>query len=74
VAMKPNEIVACYRLHAAECIEIARSLEPEQKPALLNIAQAWLNLAAQIEKNSEVVLVYETPPDAAERSRLKKDL
>ena len=48
-------------MHAANCIEIARDLEPDRKLALLNIAQAWLNLAEQIAKNLDTVLVYETP-------------
>jgi hypothetical protein len=59
--MSPSEIVACYRLYAANCIEIARGLEPERKFALLRVAQAWLNLADQVAKNSETTLVYETP-------------
>jgi hypothetical protein len=70
--MTPSEIVKCYRLYAAECIEIAHNLAPEQRLALLNIAQAWLNLAAQITKNSETVLVYETPPRAGELPRVPK--
>ena len=71
--MTASEIVSCYRLYAAECIEIARDLEPEHKLALLNIAQAWLNLAAQIAKNSEVVLVYETPWRPEEPSRTREE-
>ncbi len=59
--MSPSEIVACYRLYAANCTEIARGLEPERKLALLCVAQAWLNLADQVAKNSETTLVYETP-------------
>jgi hypothetical protein len=61
MSVSPSELVASYRLHAASCIEIARNLEPERKLALLNIAQAWLNLAEQIAKNLDTVLVYETP-------------
>jgi hypothetical protein len=59
--MSPGELVACYRLYAANCIEVARDLEPARKLALLNMAQAWLNLADQVEKNLNTVLVYETP-------------
>jgi len=59
--MSPSEIVACYRLYAANCIEIGQSLEPARKLALLRIAQAWLDLADQVAKNSETTLVYETP-------------
>jgi hypothetical protein len=57
-----REIVACYRLYAANCIRIAqRTVEPSSKLALLDMAQAWELLAEQAEKNSETVIVYETP-------------
>jgi hypothetical protein len=55
--LSPRELIASYRLHAANCIEIARELEPDRKLALLNIA----HLAEQIAKNLDTVLVYETP-------------
>jgi len=61
MSLSPTELIASYRLHAANCIEIARVLEPDRKLALLNIAQAWLNLAEQVAKNLNTVLVYETP-------------
>ena len=57
VSVSPSELIASYRLHAANCIEIARDLEPDRKLALLNIARAWLNLAEQIAKNLDTVLV-----------------
>jgi hypothetical protein len=53
--------IACYRLYAPNCLEIARELTPERKLALLRVAQAWLDLADQIVKNGETTLVYETP-------------
>lgn len=60
--MAASEAVAFYRLYAANCVEIAQeTASPDRKAALLNMAQAWLMLADQAEKNSEVVLVYETP-------------
>jgi hypothetical protein len=61
MSSSPSVLIASYRLNAATCIEIARDLEPDRKLALLNIAQAWLNLAEQIAKNLDTVLVYETP-------------
>jgi hypothetical protein len=43
-------------------VEIARkSSEVEVKLALLDMAQSWLKLVEQTIKNSEAVLVYETP-------------
>ena len=65
--MSPAELVACYRLYASNCMECAQELAPERKLALLNIAQAWLNLADQVAKNSETVLVYETPSPSLPR-------
>jgi hypothetical protein len=62
VKMAASEFVAAYRLHSAQCTEIAqRSQDPEIKLALLTLAQSWLALAEQAIKNSETVLVYETP-------------
>ena len=60
--MGARELVAAYRLRSAQCTEIAqRSGDPEIKLALLTISKAWLTLADQAIKNSETVLVYETP-------------
>jgi hypothetical protein len=60
--MAVSELVAAYRLHSAHCTEIAqRSRDPEIKLALLTMAQGWLTLANQAMKNSEIVLVYDTP-------------
>jgi hypothetical protein len=51
-----------YRHHAASCVEIAHHIaDQDRKATLLGMAQAWLVLAYQAEKNSEVSLVYETP-------------
>lgn len=54
---------ALYRYFAARCLDIARhQKEPAKKLALLDMAQAWLKLAEQAEKNHEApTLVYETP-------------
>jgi hypothetical protein len=61
--MHPDELVATYQLHAANCIEIAqRTTDPKSRLSLLAMAQSWLKLAEQAVKNSETVLVYETPP------------
>ena len=59
--MSPGDVVAFYRLYAARCIRIAQDLELDGKLILLDMAQAWLRLAEQAEKNSETALVYETP-------------
>jgi hypothetical protein len=54
--MSRGEAVAYYRLYAAYCAEVARDpSEPGRKVALLNLAQAWLRLAEQVEKTSDDV-------------------
>ena len=58
--MSPAEVVACYRLYAATCIEIASDLEPKRKLALLTIAQAWMALADFADRNTEAGLVLGT--------------
>jgi hypothetical protein len=52
-----------YRAHAAECVRLAQQTNnPQSKSSLLDIARAWLDLAAQGDKNSEAsTLVYQTP-------------
>ncbi|MFZ2076759.1 MAG: hypothetical protein WAV38_08960 [Xanthobacteraceae bacterium] len=49
--MSPGKTIACYRLYAAYCLEIAQRLSDRGgKIALLNMAQTWIALADQIEK------------------------
>jgi hypothetical protein len=51
-----------YRVHAAQCIQLAQmSDDPESNAMLLNMAQSWRALADQNDKNSRTALVYETP-------------
>jgi hypothetical protein len=51
-----------YRRHAAECLEIAASIgDPQIKAGLIAMAQSWLDLALQADKNLNTALVYETP-------------
>ncbi len=51
-----------YRRYAAECLKSAEStIESDDRARLIDTAQVWLQLARQAEKNSETVLVYETP-------------
>jgi hypothetical protein len=60
--LSADEIVARYRLHAAHCVELAERIsDAEGRLALLAMAKSWLALAEQAVKNSETVLVYETP-------------
>jgi hypothetical protein len=51
-----------YRRHAALCLELANeTTEERDKSALIDMAQAWMRLAEQAEKNSALDIVYETP-------------
>jgi hypothetical protein len=61
--MASENTAPIYRLYAAECVEIARSTQdPGNMTRLLAMAQAWLALADQADKNSEApILVYQTP-------------
>jgi hypothetical protein len=51
-----------YRRHAAECLEIAESIgDPQIKAGLIVMAQSWLDLALQAEKNLNTALVSPEP-------------
>jgi hypothetical protein len=55
--------VESYRLHAATCVLLAQKIDDaESKLALLDMAQAWVALADQAEKNSQATLVFELSP------------
>jgi hypothetical protein len=46
-----KEDVACYRLYAANCLEMAKRLsDAERKLFLLKMAQGWGNLADRLER------------------------
>jgi len=51
-----------YRVRAKLCLEIARELDSSQKLILLQMAQAWLRLAEQADRNRKNDVAYETPP------------
>ncbi len=60
--MSRTELVTAYRLHAANCVQIAHELsDPDRKIALLNMAQSWVTLAEHADKQTDETLVYETP-------------
>ena len=48
-----SEVAASYRLYAAYCFEAARvTPDPARRLGLLNMAQAWTDLADHTEKKS----------------------
>jgi hypothetical protein len=55
-----REDVACYRLYAANCVELAERIsDADRRIFLLRMGQRWARLAEQVEKaeqtNSDVV-------------------
>jgi hypothetical protein len=68
--MAGDERLERYRLNAEKCLALAQKFnDQESKRAMLGMANAWLTLAEQHLKNSETVLVYETPPAFNEPSK-----
>ena len=67
--MRWRDEAATYRQHAAHCLELARDTsDVPRRRALLDMAQVWLDLADQAEKNAGTDLVYETPRAPPEES------
>jgi hypothetical protein len=57
-----GDLEAAYRLHAAHCLDLAlRASDSENRLLFLAMARVWLKLVEQAIKNSETVLVYDTP-------------
>jgi hypothetical protein len=51
MGMSPREVIACYRLYAAHCLEFAHEFEDRgRRIALLNMAQTWIALADHVER------------------------
>ncbi len=59
--MPGRDDVKEYRLRAQHCLDIATGLHSPDKLTLLEMAQAWLRLADQAERNRKNDVVYETP-------------
>ena len=56
-----------YRRHAVECLRIAEGVpDPRNRMLLIDMAQSWLVLAQQAEKNPTTDPVHETPPPPSE--------
>jgi hypothetical protein len=56
-----------YRRNASECIAItAFFVDPQQRAAILALAEAWTRLAEQAEKNERAVLpsTTDSPPQS----------
>ncbi|MFL4980860.1 MAG: hypothetical protein ACJ8FU_15455 [Xanthobacteraceae bacterium] len=58
-----------YRRKAAQCILVAEeTTDAANRLVLMEMAQAWVRLAEQAEKNLLTDVVYETPPQKAQLS------
>ena len=52
-----------YREYALECLRLAEGTsEPGTKAVLIDMAQAWIKLADQSQKNRRFDLVHPAPP------------
>jgi hypothetical protein len=57
-----------YRDYALDCIRVAQETDvPQIRVASLDMAVRWLRLADQADKNSELDLVYQSPPSPSRR-------
>lgn len=62
MGMGPSELAARYREYAAKCIAVANErASAAEKLSMLDMAQAWIDLADQALKNERLQTVYETP-------------
>ena len=56
--MTGTELVAGYRLNAANCFDLAKEFpDPGRKLALLDMAAAWLRLAEITEEFNEALVI-----------------
>ncbi|HTZ01549.1 MAG TPA: hypothetical protein VMC05_04375 [Xanthobacteraceae bacterium] len=64
-----REVVACYRLYAANCLELAEQVcDLDRRVFLLHMARDWLRMADQIERAAEAAEPDAAPPAPPERS------
>lgn len=62
MGITPAQLAARYWGYAAQCLIVAqRQDNAGDKLALINMAQAWVSLAEQTEKNEPAFETYETP-------------
>jgi hypothetical protein len=58
--MRGAELVERYRSYAAKCVKISQDIaEPTGKLVLLEMAQAWLNLAGEAAERAETSVVQQ---------------
>jgi len=56
--MAGTQLIAGYRLNAANCFDVAKEFaDPERKLALLDMAAAWLRLAEITKQFGEALVI-----------------
>lgn len=69
LGMSPAELATRYRDYAARCLILAqRQEDAAERLALIDMAQAWIALAEQAQKNETLFVVYETPGNPTEKT------
>lgn len=62
----PAQLAAHFRGYAAQCLVVAQHQHRAgDRLTLINMAQAWVALADQTEKNASLFAMYEIPDDIA---------
>jgi hypothetical protein len=62
LGMSPADLAARYRQRAGKCFTISQKMEDAgERLELIDMAQAWLALAEQAERNGQLFTVHETP-------------
>jgi hypothetical protein len=62
MGITPAQLATRYRGYAAQCLIVAQRQDNDgDKMALIGMAQAWVTLAEQIEKDASLFAVCETP-------------
>lgn len=72
-----KEAVACYRLYAANCVELAeRASDADRRVFLLRMGQRWTKLADQVEKaeraNSDAASRHQLTASCAAESQASR--
>ncbi len=70
--MRRSRNASEYRIRAKHCLDIASDMDSPRKVILLTMAQAWLRLADQADRNRKNDVMYETPPRRRHRRAAPK--
>jgi hypothetical protein len=75
LGMSPADLAARYRQRAGKCFTISQKMEDAgERLELIDMAQAWLALAEQAERNGHLFTVYETPQPRPQVSQQQQQI